>query len=157
MDRNRDYLPLLPLRGREYSVSPSIPYPIYNPGMAKARPPQPLVWLSGEVRTPPFSREARIEAGWLLRRLQDGESIGLPHSRPMPSIGTGCHELRIRDEERNWRIVYRVEADAIVIASVFPKTTERTPKGEIDACQRRLKLRDAARKKARKRGAAGDE
>jgi len=74
----------------------------------------------------------------------------------MPSIGPACHELRIRDEERNWRIIYRLETAAIVIVSVFPKTTERTPKGEIDACKRRLTLRDEARKKARKRRADGD-
>jgi len=36
---------------------------------------KPLVWLHGEVKTPPFSREARIEAGFLLRRLQDGEIL----------------------------------------------------------------------------------
>ncbi|HEY9605386.1 MAG TPA: hypothetical protein V6C85_27525 [Allocoleopsis sp.] len=58
---------------------------------------KPLVWLHGEVKTPPFSQEARIETGVLLRRLQQGENLGLPHSRPMPSIGTHCHELRVRD------------------------------------------------------------
>ena len=40
-----------------------------------------LVWLSGEVKTPPFSAEARLEAGFLLRRLQQGEKLSLPHSR----------------------------------------------------------------------------
>jgi hypothetical protein len=34
---------------------------------------KPLVWLHGEVKTPPFSQEARIETGVLLRRLQQGE------------------------------------------------------------------------------------
>ncbi|WP_448268256.1 hypothetical protein [Nostoc sp. DSM 114159] len=53
---------------------------------------KPLVWLHGEVKTPPFSQEARIEAGVLLRQLQEDESLGLPHSRPMPSIGIHCHE-----------------------------------------------------------------
>ena len=48
---------------------------------------KPLVWLKGEVKTPPFSAEARVEAGFLLRRLQKGESLGLPHARPMSSIG----------------------------------------------------------------------
>jgi len=43
----------------------------------------PLVWLHGEVKTPPFSQEARIEAGTLLRRLQLGQTLSLPHSRPM--------------------------------------------------------------------------
>jgi hypothetical protein len=47
-----------------------------------------VVWLRGDVKTPPFSREARIEAGCLLRRLQDGESLTMPHSKPMKEIGT---------------------------------------------------------------------
>jgi hypothetical protein len=50
---------------------------------------KPLIWLHGEVKTPPFTLEARIEAGILLRRLQQGESLGMPQSRPMPSIGIG--------------------------------------------------------------------
>ncbi len=54
---------------------------------------KPLLWLHGEVKTPPFSSAARIEAGVLLRRLQRGEAIALPHSRPMPDIGKACHEL----------------------------------------------------------------
>ncbi len=58
---------------------------------------RPLVWLHGEVKTPPFSPTARIEAGVLLRRLQRGEFLPMPHSRPMPVIGPRCHELRIND------------------------------------------------------------
>ena len=107
---------------------------------------KPIVWLEGEIKTPPFSREARIEAGTLLRRLQRGENIGLPHSRPMPSIGRRCHELRIRDEEVAWRIVYRLDTDAVVIGEVFPKKTGQTPRKVIDACQRRFKRYDEATK-----------
>jgi hypothetical protein len=61
---------------------------------------QALVWLRGEVKTPPFSAAARLEAGTLLRRLQGGERLSMPHSRPMPSIGSRCHELRIVDAAR---------------------------------------------------------
>lgn len=104
---------------------------------------KPLVWLHGEVRTPPLSAAARIEAGVLLRRLQHGDSFGLPHSRPMPSIGTRCHELRIVDENSTWRIVYRVDSDAIVIADVFGKKTQATPQKVIEACKRRLRGYDA--------------
>ncbi len=105
---------------------------------------KPLVWLEGEIKTPPFSLEARIEAGTLLRRLQRGESIGLPHSRPMPSIGRRCHELRVRDEGANWRIIYRTDDDAIVIGEVFAKKTGTTPKKVIDASRRRFKQYDKA-------------
>jgi hypothetical protein len=65
-----------------------MPEPTYNPIMSTVdRPPKPLAWLQGEIKTPPFTAVARLEAGVLLRRLQDGESPGMPHSRPMPSIG----------------------------------------------------------------------
>ena len=105
--------------------------------MSKQR--KPLVWLHGEVKTPPFSADARIEAGVLMRRLQEGISISLPHARPMPGIGRGCHELRIPDENRTWRIVYYVDTVAIVILDVFAKTTSQTPQTVIDVCKARLK------------------
>ena len=100
---------------------------------------KPLVWLHGEIKTPPFSQAARLEAGYLLRRLQRGEMLGMPHSRPMPSIGAGCHELRVIDAEASWRVVYRIDADAIVILEVFSKKSRETPKAVIEACKRRLR------------------
>jgi phage-related protein len=104
---------------------------------------KPLVWLHGEIKTPPFSSQARIEAGYLLRRLQMGEKLSLPHSRPMPSIGARCHELRINDENKTWRIVYRVDRDAIVILEVFEKKTRTTPKEVMENCKRRIRLYDS--------------
>lgn len=74
-----------------------------------------------------------------MRRLQEGIAISLPHSRPMPGIGRGCHELRIPDENRTWRIVYYVDALAVVVLEVFAKTTSQTPQGVIDVCKARLK------------------
>jgi phage-related protein len=103
---------------------------------------KPLVWLEGKIKTPPFTAAARIEAGTLLRRLQQGERLGMPHSRPMPSLGPAWHELRIRDADQNWRIIYRIDADAIVIADVFPKKTGQTPRGVLDRCRRRLRAYD---------------
>jgi len=100
---------------------------------------KPLVWLRGEVKTPPFTPAARIEAGVLLRRLQRGENLSLPHSRPMPVIGSRCHELRIQDQEKSWRIIYRIEHEAIVILEVFRKTTQQTPARVIEDCKRRLR------------------
>ena len=103
---------------------------------------KPLVWLHGEVRTPPLSRQARVEAGVLLRRIQQGDSLGMPGSRPMPSIGRWCHELRIVDKDSTWRVIYRIDDDAVVIAEVFKKKTQATPKDVIKACQRRLRQYD---------------
>ena len=107
-----------------------------------ARPDKPLVWLHGEIRTPPFSSDARIEAGCLLRRLQRGETLSMPHSRPMPEIGGRCHELRVVDREQTWRIIYRVDPDAIVIAEVFSKKTPKAPAPVIERCKQRLRRYD---------------
>jgi phage-related protein len=104
---------------------------------------RPLVWLHGEVKTPPFSVGARIEAGLLLRRLQVGEKVTLPHSRPIPAIGPRCHELRIQDQGVTWRIVHRLDPDAVVIAEVFHKKTRSTPRHVIEICRRRLWVYDA--------------
>lgn len=93
---------------------------------------KPIVWLHGEIKTPPFSADARIEAGMLLRRLQRGERLSLPASRPMPIIGRRCHELRIADAGQTWRIIYRLDADAVVAA--------------IDVCRWRLRHYDDAMK-----------
>ena len=101
-----------------------------------------LFWISGEIKTPPFSGEARRESGFLLKKVQRGEILSLPCSRPMPSIGKRCHELRIPDGGNNWRIVYRIDSDAILILEVFNKKTQKMPKQVIDSCQQRLKRYD---------------
>jgi len=103
---------------------------------------KPLVWLHTEIKTPPLSKDARLEAGVMLRRLQGGEVLALPCSRPMPSIGTRCHELRIDDREHAWRIIYRIDADAIVVVDVFSKKTQETPVAVIDRCKARLRRYD---------------
>ena len=103
---------------------------------------KPLVWLHGEIKTPPFSRDGRIETGVLLRRLQRGENLSLPHSRPMVAIGARCHELRVVDRDATWRIVYRTDADAIVIVDLFSKKTRATPRELIDRCRSRLRRYD---------------
>lgn len=109
------------------------------------RDDKPLVWLHGEIKTPPFSQIARLEAGFLLRQLQQGESLGMPQSRLMPSIGVNCHEFRIRDAEQNWRIIYQIDDDAILILEVFSKKTQATPESVIDICKKRLSKYDRDR------------
>ena len=103
---------------------------------------KPLAWLHGAVKSPPFSAEARLEAGFLLRQLQRSEKLTLPQSRPMPTIGARCHELRINDERVTWRIMYRLDPDAVLILDVFEKRTPTTPKRVIDVCKERMRSYD---------------
>jgi len=99
---------------------------------------KPLVIISCEIKTPPFSQEARIEAGVLLRVLQCGGSLKFPSARPMPEIGSRCFELRIKDRTAEWRIFCRVDADVVLIIHVMAKKTRTTPKTVIELCKKRL-------------------
>jgi phage-related protein len=60
----------------------------------------------------------------------------------MPSIAARCHELRVQDETVTWRLVYRIDAKAIVVVEVFTKKTQATPRAVIDTCQKRLRAVD---------------
>ncbi len=101
-----------------------------------------LILLQGEIKTPPMSREAKLETGFLLRKLQQGELLSMPRSRPMTTIGSHCHELRIVDANSIWRIIYRIDADAVLILEVFSKKTRETPQNIIDACKKRIRNYD---------------
>jgi phage-related protein len=97
-------------------------------------------------QNPPLSRAARREAGFLLRQLQEGEKLSLPHSRPMTSIGKGCHELRINDKTKTWRLFYYMDSGAIVILDVNEKKTQKTPQIVVELCRKRLKSYEQAKK-----------
>ena len=114
------------------------------------RRPRPLVWLHGEVKTPPFSQEGRIETGMLLRLLQEGEQLKMPHAERLPDVGPRCGALRVRDSAHNWRIMYRLDPDAVLILEVYSKKTRKIPDEVMDRCQKRLKHYDATVRKVRK-------
>lgn len=63
----------------------------------------------------------------------------MPESRPMPTVGTNCHELRVQDGRLTWRIIYGLTLDAVVILEVFEKKTRATPKHVVDVAKRRWK------------------
>src|SRR5437660_10040498 len=86
---------------------------------------RPLMILRGEMKTPPMSESARRETGFFLRRVQQGELLALPQSRPMATIGPRCHELRVNDENKTWRIRCRMHGDAIVVVGVVEKKTQK--------------------------------
>jgi len=62
----------------------------------------------------------------------------MPHARPLPIIGPRCHELRVNDADATWRLIYRVDDDAIIVLEVFAKKTPTTPRGVVGRCRRRL-------------------
>ena len=99
---------------------------------------KPLVLLGAAIKTPPMSEAARREAGYLLHCLQKGDQLAMPESRPMPSVGKRCHELRIDDGVVTWRIIHRVDPKAILIVNIFKKKTRTTPKHVLRESKERL-------------------
>ncbi len=111
---------------------------------------RPLLWLHGEIKTPPFTPQARQEAGKLLRLLQLGEKVGMPHAEPLPIVGPRCGALRVRDAGHNWRIMYRVDVDAVLVLVVYSKKTKKIPDEVVAQCKQRLKQYDVIARTSRK-------
>jgi phage-related protein len=75
-----------------------------------------------------------------LARLDAGLVLTMPLSRPMPSIGRGIHELRLRDRSGHYRVIYAlVRRGAVHVLHAFKKTTQATPRHHVDLARRRLK------------------
>ncbi|MGQ0633879.1 MAG: type II toxin-antitoxin system RelE/ParE family toxin [Planctomycetaceae bacterium] len=86
--------------------------------------------------------------------MQQGERLGMPHAEPLPTLGRGCGALRVRDAQHNWRIVYRIDADAVVVVDVYSKKTRKIPDEVISRCRSRLRRydEDAKAKETNSRG-----
>jgi len=83
---------------------------------------------------------ARRQMGFLLRLLQQGGTVGMPHAKAMTMIGSQCVELRVKDKGQAWRLICSLEEDAVVVLDVFSKKTQQTPKAILRQCKRRLAL-----------------
>ncbi len=107
-----------------------------------------LYVLHGTIKTPPMSSRTRVEVGYQLRCLQQGDLLSMPESRPMPVIGPNCHELRISDVEQSieWRVIYCIDDVAVIVLDVFKKTTQSTPDRVKAACRSRLQRFQAAKR-----------
>ena len=87
-----------------------------------------------------FPDEVKRELGYLIFRLQKGESFGLPSSRPMPDVGAGVSELRVRGADGIYRAFYYLKVgDQVLILHAFKKKTQSTPSQDIKLGARRLK------------------
>lgn len=84
--------------------------------------------------------EVRADLADALARLDAGLVLSMPLSRPMPVIGAGVHELRLRDRSGVYRVVYAVVRSGVVhLLHAFKKTTQVTPQRSIELARQRLK------------------
>lgn len=99
---------------------------------------KPLYWLgSSRDDLCDFTEEARRRAGFQLRAVQRGQAP--TDFKPMPTVGSGVEEIRIRTEDA-YRIFYvaRFE-EAVYILHAFEKKTQKTSKQDIQLGQQRYK------------------
>jgi phage-related protein len=83
-----------------------------------------------------FPVDARREAGYQLDRVQNG--LEPEDFKPMPDVGSGAHEIRIRDEAGIFRVIYVAKfEDAVYVLHCFQKKTQRTAKIDLDLASKR--------------------
>ena len=84
--------------------------------------------------------EVRGDLADALARLDEGLMLTMPLSRPMPSIGVGVHELRLKDRSGAYRVIYAiVRSGTIHVLHAFKKSTEATPTKNLELARKRLK------------------
>ncbi len=87
-----------------------------------------------------FPEEIKRELGYYIFKLQIGEHLGMPFSRTMPSIGKGCHELRLKGADGIYRAFYLLKVKGkVIIFHAFQKKAQKTPQKEIDLGKKNLK------------------
>jgi phage-related protein len=87
-----------------------------------------------------FPKPAKKALGDALLDLQHGAQIGMPMSRPMPSVAPGAYELRVRDRSGIYRTFYATKTGSdLLVFHAFVKKTQKTPAHEIELARRRFK------------------
>ena len=87
-----------------------------------------------------FPEEIRGDLADALARLDAGLALSMPLSRPMPDIGRGVHELRLKARSGAYRVVYAlVRRGAVHVLHAFKKTTQETTARNLESARKRLK------------------
>ena len=103
-------------------------------------PVKPIEFLGDSLRSPrEFPDDAKRDAGYQLDRVQHG--LQPDDFKPMPAIGKGVEEIRVRDDTGAYRVIYTARlADAIYVLHAFQKKTQATSKRDIDLAKQRFAL-----------------
>ena len=105
-------------------------------------PTKPIEFLGDSLRSlREFPDDAKRDAGYQLDRVQHG--LQPDDFKPMPTIGKGVEEFRVRDETGTYRVIYTARlADAVYVLHAFQKKTQATSKRDIDLAKQRFALLD---------------
>jgi phage-related protein len=84
-----------------------------------------------------FPEDAKSEAGYQLRRVQDGREPS--NWKPMKSVGAGVREIRIFEESGTFRVIYVVKTgNTLHVLHAFQKKTQKTPPHDIQLAKKRF-------------------
>ena len=87
-----------------------------------------------------FPEPVRDDLADAVARLEEGQTLSMPLSRPMPSIGRGVRELRLKDRSGIYRVIYAlVAASGVYLLHAFMKKTQATPQHNIEVAKKRLR------------------
>lgn len=108
------------------------------------KPPRKfLVWLEGEVKSPPLllRRDGKRLACSCGCFRKGSDSVCLMRSL-CRALDRGAAPYEFADAQHNWRIVYRVDQDAVLVLEVYAKMTRKIPDEVLERCKRRLRQYD---------------
>ena len=81
-----------------------------------------------------FPELARRQAGYELFMVQVGR-------KPLPTVGSGAYEIRIRGAAGAFRVVYVAKfAEAVYVLHAFQKKTRKTSQADIKLAAERYRL-----------------
>ncbi len=109
---------------------------------------KPISWFGdSRSRVRAFPEAARRKAGHELNQVQHGRE---PEDwKPMPSVGIGVNEIRVRTESA-YRVLYVAKfEEAVYVLHAFPKKTRRTPKSDLELASERYRAVIEWRKRVR--------
>ncbi len=103
-------------------------------------PVKPIEFLGDSLRSlREFPDDAKRDAGYQLDRVQHG--LQPEDFKPMPTIGKGVEEIRVRDDTGAYRVIYTARlADAVYVLHAFQKKTQTTSKRDIELAKQRFAL-----------------
>ena len=100
---------------------------------------KPLSWIGSSARdVADFPHTAKRETGYQLHLVQSG--LEPSDWKPMPTIGAGANEIRIK-EGGQWRVIYVAKCgEAVYVLHAFGKKTQRTAKTDIALASDRYRM-----------------
>jgi phage-related protein len=98
-----------------------------------------VIWMgSSKEDLRDFPEEARRQVGYQLEHVQEG--VAPDDWKPMPNVGSGVREIRVRESSGAFRCIYlATRPEGVYVLHCFQKRTQKTSQQDLDLARRRFK------------------